>query len=129
MTIRVADAIIIKDQKVMLVQQAKKSAYQLWSFPGGRVEDGETPLQAVRREVYEELGVKPVKVDSVGVYEIDGPTAKLELHTFRVEIGGDISLKADELLDHSFFSLDEMRALGDQLRHPILLQQAQAAIT
>ena len=35
-------------------------AYRNWDFPKGRVEDGETPLQAARREVTEETGIRDV---------------------------------------------------------------------
>jgi len=51
-----AVAIIIKDNKVALVHR-KKEGRDYWVFPGGGVEEGETPEEAVVREVQEELSL------------------------------------------------------------------------
>ena len=58
---RVVAALIAdrQDQKRLLVQQrlATKSRANLWEFPGGKVEPGESDAAALRRECQEELGV------------------------------------------------------------------------
>jgi len=51
-----AVAVIIKDNKVALIHR-KKEGRDYWVFPGGGVENGETPEEAVVREVQEELSL------------------------------------------------------------------------
>ena len=55
-----ACAIIDTDGRILMAQRPTgKDHAGRWEFPGGKVEAGETPEQAVRRELYEELNVEP----------------------------------------------------------------------
>ena len=54
-----AVALIDRDGRVLLAQRPEgKSMAGLWEFPGGKVEKGETPEDALVRELYEELGIE-----------------------------------------------------------------------
>lgn len=54
----IAAAIIQKDGKILIAQRAKQDAlYGKWEFPGGKVEEGETLEQCLKRELFEELSI------------------------------------------------------------------------
>jgi 8-oxo-dGTP diphosphatase len=54
----VACALVDADRRVLIAQRPEgKAMAGLWEFPGGKVEEGETPEQAILRELGEELGV------------------------------------------------------------------------
>jgi 8-oxo-dGTP diphosphatase len=53
-----AAALVDRDNRVLIAKRpAGKSMAGLWEFPGGKVHDGETPEDALRRELHEELGI------------------------------------------------------------------------
>jgi ADP-ribose pyrophosphatase len=51
-------ALVIKEEKVLMVQRGNPPAENLWALPGGKVRLAETMAQAVEREVLEETGIK-----------------------------------------------------------------------
>lgn len=55
---RVAAALIVRGQKVLICQRTRHQSMPLkWEFPGGKIEPGEHPTEALRRELDEELGI------------------------------------------------------------------------
>ncbi len=55
-----ACALLDADGRILMSQRpVGKSHSGLWEFPGGKIEDGERPEQALSRELWEELGVEP----------------------------------------------------------------------
>lgn len=57
--IQVAAAVIMEDDRVLVARRSPhKHMGGYWEFPGGKIEDGETPQQALSRELLEELGIK-----------------------------------------------------------------------
>ena len=57
--INVVGAIIIKDEKILCAQRGNtKVLASLWEFPGGKIEEGETPREALERELVEELRIE-----------------------------------------------------------------------
>ena len=54
-TLRVVAAIIEKDDRILIAQRLKGEFAGLWEFPGGKIEEGETPEKALVREIEEEF--------------------------------------------------------------------------
>jgi 8-oxo-dGTP diphosphatase len=84
--LRVAAAIIERpDGQVLLAQRPAGKAYAgYWEFPGGKLEPGETPRDALDRELAEELGITVRRAAPWLVQRYRYPHAHVELHFFRV---------------------------------------------
>ena len=68
-----------------------------WEFPGGKIEEGETPQEALVREIKEELETEIVVGELIDTIEYDYPTFHLSMDCFWAEIvSGDLVLKEHE---------------------------------
>jgi 8-oxo-dGTP diphosphatase len=83
---RVVAALIQKDGKLLVCQRTRHQTMPLkWEFPGGKIEDGEQPRDALRRELEEELGVLAVIGDEVARIRHEYPNrSEVELRFFVV---------------------------------------------
>ena len=93
--IEVVAAIIEKDGKILICRRAENKTRALkWEFPGGKIEPGETPEQAVLRECREELDVDLcVKGEFMRVLH-SYPDIEIQLTVFRTAIIGSCRLRA-----------------------------------
>lgn len=64
-------AVIIENDKVVLIKRVKADCVY-FVFPGGGIEEGETPEEATKREAYEELGVQLYIQEKFGEVEFNG---------------------------------------------------------
>ncbi len=97
-------AVVERDGKVLVARRKPELvAGGLWEFPGGKLEDGESPERGLERELGEELGVRARIGERLCTVPFAGPTARFELVVFRTELLGDPS----RLTDH-----DEIRWLA-----------------
>lgn len=81
----VAAALVDADGRVLLAQRPEgKHLAGYWEFPGGKVESGETPLQALQREVLEEIGVRVVSAEPLIRVPWRYATKRILLDVYRV---------------------------------------------
>jgi 8-oxo-dGTP diphosphatase len=83
---RVVAGLILENDKILACQRTRHQVMPLkWEFPGGKIEDGEQPRDALRRELDEELGIEAAVGDEVAriVHEYPGG-GSVELRFFEV---------------------------------------------
>jgi len=108
------DAIIMKDQSILLVQRKHEPFQGFWALPGGFVEYGETTEKAVIREVREETGLETTVYRLLGVYS--DPNRDPRGHTITVAylvtpVGGNLVAGDDAALVR-YFKGDELPRLA-----------------
>ncbi len=92
--IKVVAAVIEKDGKFLICKRgAGGNCAFLWEFPGGKIEDGESPNQAVIRECEEELGIKIEPTEVLTEYSYSYPEKEIYFYFIGAKIlSGEITL-------------------------------------
>ena len=81
-TIEVVAAIIIREGQVFATQRGYGEFQGWWEFPGGKIESGECPQEALVREIREELDAEIEVGDLLETVEWDYPNFHLTMHCF-----------------------------------------------
>ena len=85
-TINVVAAVIFKDGKIFATQRGYGAFKDGWEFPGGKVEAGESPEDALRREIREELETEIRVGELIDTIEYDYPDFHLSMLCFRCRV-------------------------------------------
>lgn len=81
-TIEVVAAIIVRDGKVFATERGYGQWKGWWEFPGGKMEEGESPEEALKREIREELDAEICVGELLDTVEWDYPDFHLTMHCF-----------------------------------------------
>lgn len=114
-TIRVVAAIIIENEKVFATQRGYGDFKGGWEFPGGKIDAGETPKEAIIREIKEELDTEVEVFELLDTVEYDYPNFHLSMDCFICKIKtGNLVLKEHEasawLTKDTLYSVDWLPA-------------------
>ena len=109
--IDVVAALIIRKGRFFAAQRgAEKSHPGQWEFPGGKIESGETPQEALARELHEELNITAYPADFVASRETHDPDKTIRVHLYRVWMEDD-HFTPTEHQALGWFTLDEAQNL------------------
>ena len=104
-------AVVVHRGELLLVQRGRGAGRGLWSVPGGRVEWGETLEAAVRRELFEETGLRALDVAPLGVVERIDETWHFVIHDFLATIDGtDGACAGDDAAALAWVPLGELES-------------------
>ena len=108
--IHVSAAIIMKDNKIFVTQRGYGEFKDWWEFPGGKIEEGETPEQCLKREIREELKAD-INIDKyLCTVEYDYPNFHLKMECFICSlIDGHLELVEAE--DAKFITKDQLDSI------------------
>lgn len=121
-----SSAILERKGRYLLVRRANPPSADMYAFPGGRAEIGETPAETAVREFHEETGILPRNPQLFETYDLpprraDGASARhFFLSVFKVEADPDVEAVAgDDAAGIGWFTADEIYALAipDSVRH------------
>ena len=95
--IEVVAAVIIDGNRVFATQRGYGEYKDWWEFPGGKIETGETPENALIREIKEELDTEISVHNLIETVEYDYPTFHLTMHCYECAVvSGGLVLKEHE---------------------------------
>lgn len=85
--VKVAAAIFENDGKILFCQRAEGgNCAFLWEFPGGKIEEGETPEKALCREIKEELGIEIAVKELFDEFDFSYPDKDIHFYFLKAEI-------------------------------------------
>ena len=108
--IEVVAAIIVKDHKVFATQRGYGEWKDFWEFPGGKIDAGETPEEALCREIKEELDTEIAVGELFTTINYDYPTFHITMHCYLCTIeNGSLTLLEHEAA--KWLSLDQLDSI------------------
>jgi len=103
------DAVIIKDNQVLLIQRGVEPDKGYWGTPGGYVGWDESTQDSVKREVKEETNLDVLETKLVGVYSSPTRHPKQVINlVYLVTVSDNKAKQGDDALDIKWFSLNEL---------------------
>lgn len=98
--IRAVAGILFRDNKVLVAERPPNKPYAgYWEFPGGKIEEGEQGLDAIKRELHEELGIEVMSARHCFDHTHQYPDKKVLLEVWLIsEFSGELHGKEQQVL-------------------------------
>ena len=116
--VEVVAAIVVRNDEVLATQRGYGEFEGWWEFPGGKVEEGELPEQALAREIHEELNADIEVGNYLCTAEYDYPTFHLNMRCYLCRLADENF----ELLEHHAARWLDVESLDDVKWLPADLQ-------
>lgn len=111
----IVGGIIEKDNKILMVKEAKKKCYGKWNVPAGHLENGETIFEGAIRKIFEETGCKVRLKNVLPIMSKDTEDTTLLIITFITEVlEENISFNKEEILDVKWISKEELQEMSNE---------------
>lgn len=110
-----SSAILVRDGRLLLIRRKNPPSYDMFAFPGGRAEPGETPDQTALREFEEETGIHAHEPQLFATYDLisENPGRHFFLSVFLVQASADeIAEARDDAADAGWYTPAEIRLLN-----------------
>ena len=122
----VVGAFIVREGKILLVQENHPPDKGKWNIPAGKLDFGEQPTDAAKREAYEESGIDFTPTALLGVHSIYRQDVPGEVHALRIifsgEAQGNVSLEHGEavngnaeIADYKWLTPEEVLVMSNEL--------------
>ena len=108
--IEVVAAIIIREKEVFATQRGYGEFKGWWEFPGGKIEPGECPQEALKREIKEELDAEIAVGDLLETVEWDYTTFHLTMHCFVCSLKSE-ALHLNEHSDSTWLTKETLNSV------------------
>ena len=116
----IVGAIIIKDNKILMVKETKKECYGKWAFPAGHLEENESIIEGAKRETKEETGcdIKIKKVFPI----ITNNKNIIMIHFLADLINDTFQYNENEIKERKWITLEQLKKMKkDELRsYPVV---------
>ncbi len=110
-----SSAILERDGRFLLIRRKNPPMADLFAFPGGRAEPGETPAETALREFFEETGIRAHSPTLFATYDLKGAKddgRHFFLSVFLIEADSDVeAIAADDAADPGWYTAEEIRRL------------------
>ena len=112
------------ENKVLLILRDNKTSIpypNMWDIPGGQIEEGETPEEAIRREMMEELGIEELgEITLFNVYESSNPTDFIFWEKVNLDVK-EINLQEGQEI--KYFNLKQIRKIKLAFNYNTVLEE------
>lgn len=114
----ISGCLIVRDNKVLMVKEAKKKCYGQWNFPAGHVDEPEKIRDAAIREVFEETGCKVKLTGVLPILCVNVEKGERLMVKFTADvIEENIVFDTDEILDVQWIEIEDIKKMSqDELR-------------
>jgi len=110
----IVGSVILKNDKVLMVKEAKKECYGKWTFPAGHLEENETVFEGAKRETFEETGceVELKKVFPIFIKRVEDVN-RIMIHFLADLLKEGSILDRDEILEAKWIAVGELKKMKE----------------
>ncbi|WP_179194838.1 NUDIX hydrolase [Bacillus sp. EAC] len=115
MATAIVSTVILKDDRVLMIQEGKKDNFGLWNIPSGGIEPGENIVEAVKREAKEETGYDVNVLNLTGIYNF---ISQIGNHLVRFNyvseiVSGELHFDGLEIINADWFTFNDVLKMDE----------------